>query len=178
MAYLPVNVVERLSVYSYGREPEGALENLHQPFCYDVARRIVARGQLDLCALGCVSRKPVSGRENARKAIIVWLGAFLASAGGNVRADLHGVASISMRGSGAAGWMVESIDGRGGQCDFSVPKVGYPVFLVGFFACFLSRNTWTCQWKPTLFSAFWLALLFGLSVGVINTRSPFLYFQF
>ena len=52
---------------------------------------------------------------------------------------------------------------------------GVCVILVFFF-----KNTWEIRWKPDWRLTGWLAILFGISVVVmlVNTSSPFLYFQF
>ena len=43
-----------------------------------------------------------------------------------------------------------------------------------------ARNTWEIQWRPGFLLAVGLAVIFVVCVGVImvNSSSPFLYFQF
>jgi len=45
---------------------------------------------------------------------------------------------------------------------------------------FAAKNTWEIRWRPSVRLALGMALLFVLCVAVflVNTSSPFLYFQF
>ncbi len=54
------------------------------------------------------------------------------------------------------------------------------MWLLGLGLVFAARNTWEIRWRPTVRLALGLAALFLLCVAVflVNTSSPFLYFQF
>ncbi len=54
------------------------------------------------------------------------------------------------------------------------------IWLFCFVLVFASRNTWEIHWKPGWRLALALAVLFVVCVGtfLVNTSSPFLYFQF
>ncbi len=54
------------------------------------------------------------------------------------------------------------------------------MWLLGLGLVFAARNTWEIRWRPTVWLALGLAALFLLCVAVflVNTSSPFLYFQF
>ena len=45
---------------------------------------------------------------------------------------------------------------------------------------FAAKNTWEIRWRPSLLLALGLAVLFLVCVAtfLVNTSSPFLYFQF
>lgn len=50
----------------------------------------------------------------------------------------------------------------------------------GLFGAWFLQNTWDMKHKPSFIYAVWLCVLFAACVGIIlvNTSSPFLYFQF
>lgn len=54
------------------------------------------------------------------------------------------------------------------------------VLAFAFFLAFGWKNTWEIKWKPSWWLALALCALFAVCVGIIliNTSSPFLYFQF
>ena len=65
------------------------------------------------------------------------------------------------------------------------PMVGssllnWGIGLIGVALVFFARNTWEISWKPRAGLLVALVMLFLLCVGVflVNTSSPFLYFQF
>ncbi len=83
-----------------------------------------------------------------------------------------------------AATMFRGLAGLNGWGDV-YPMVGssllnWGIGLIGVALVFFARNTWEISWKPRAGLLVALAMLFLLCVGVflVNTSSPFLYFQF
>lgn len=58
--------------------------------------------------------------------------------------------------------------------------LNWGILILGMGIVFAAKNTWEIRWRPDWRLAAGLAVLFVLCVAIflVNTSSPFLYFQF
>ncbi|MDR0993585.1 MAG: MBOAT family protein [Verrucomicrobiota bacterium] len=82
------------------------------------------------------------------------------------------------------GWMLQGLAGwnglGGGYPLGGMGVAAWAILLLGLWMVFACRNTWEIRLRPTLMACSLLLVLFVACVAIIllNTSSPFLYFQF